>query len=55
MGFSQTAGQLTDLAPCGVQSRADLGKIEGVGDARLNKYGDAVLQVIAVPAEAVGA
>ena len=41
-----TNEQLAEMARRGVQSRAELGKIEGVGEARLTKYGDGVLQVI---------
>jgi superfamily II DNA helicase RecQ len=46
-----TNEQLADMVRRGVQSRADLGKIEGIGEARLNKYGEAVLQVIAPPSQ----
>ena len=46
-----TNEQLAEMARQGVQTRADLGKIEGVGEARLNKYGEAVLKVVAAPAK----
>ena len=46
-----TNEQLAEIARRGVQSRADLAKIEGIGEARLNKYGEAVLKVVAAPAK----
>ena len=41
-----TNEQLAEMARRSPRNRADLAKIEGVGDARLNKYGEAVLRLI---------
>lgn len=54
-----TNEQLAQIVQKRVNSKAGLKEIEGVGDARVEKYGDAVLQVVAkhgpVPAKPEGA
>ena len=35
-----------------VKSKAGLKEIEGVGDARMEKYGEALVQLLAAPAKA---
>jgi superfamily II DNA helicase RecQ len=41
-----TNEQLAEMARQEIRTRADLGKIDGVGEARLSKYGEAVLTVL---------
>jgi len=41
-----TNEQLAEIARLRVESKVELGKIEGIGEGRLKKYGDAVLQVL---------
>ena len=45
-----TNEQLAEMARRRVQNLADLGQIEGVGEARVSKYGAALLQVMAAVA-----
>jgi superfamily II DNA helicase RecQ len=49
-----TNEQLAEMARRSIQSRADLGKIDGVGEARLSKYAEAVLRVVASAPESLG-
>ena len=42
-----TNEQLAEMVTRGVESLADIGKIEGVGEARLKKYGGALLEALA--------
>jgi superfamily II DNA helicase RecQ len=47
-----TNEQLAQMVQKQVKSKAGLKEIEGVGDARVEKYGDALLQLLAAPAKA---
>ena len=47
-----TNEQLAQMVQKQVKSKAGLKEIEGVGDARVEKYGEAVLQLLAAPAKA---
>ena len=42
-----TNEQLAGIAEDKARSLADLGKIDGIGDARIAKYGDAVIRLVA--------
>jgi superfamily II DNA helicase RecQ len=41
-----TNEQLAEIARLRVGSKTELGRIEGIGEGRLKKYGDEVLQVL---------
>ena len=47
-----TNEQLAQMVQKQVKSKAGLKEIEGVGDARVEKYGEALVQLLAVPAKA---
>jgi len=47
-----TSEQLAQMVRKQVKSKAGLKEIEGVGDARVEKYGEALVQLLAVPAKA---
>jgi superfamily II DNA helicase RecQ len=47
-----TNEQLAQMVQKQVKSKAGLKEIEGVGDARVEKYGDALVQLLAAPAKA---
>ena len=47
-----TSEQLAQMVQKQVKSKAGLKEIEGVGDARVEKYGEALVQLLAVPAKA---
>jgi len=47
-----TNEQLAQMVQKKVNSKAALKEIEGVGDARVEKYGDALMQVMSVPTKA---
>ena len=47
-----TNEQLAQMVQKQVKSKAGLKEIEGVGDARMEKYGEALLQLLAAPAKA---
>ena len=47
-----TNEQLAQMVQKQVKSKAGLKEIEGVGDARVEKYGEALVQLLAAPAKA---
>jgi len=47
-----TSEQLAQMVQKQVKSKAGLKEIEGAGDARVEKYGEALVQLLAVPAKA---
>ena len=47
-----TNEQLAQMVQKQVKSKAGLKEIEGVGDARVEKYGETLVQLLAAPAKA---